>query len=254
MQAGAAAAGPATGADPAADAISAPPPDSGVNLFSTTAQSEANPADTLATPAATGDTTQATATGTGTINATPAASPASPSVPTPTGPATTAAPSDLPTPPTTPGNVGAVDPATGQVITQGMAINPTTGQLEDVNSGSGSGILSSILGFAKNNSLVTYGALQAGGSLLSGLTSTLTPAQVAALNAQANANNAAAALTQQQTANLAMPKSVASSAPVTGKPQTLAPLPPTPPAGGLINNPPAQQAQVTGGPLMNQAA
>jgi hypothetical protein len=121
-------------------------------------------------------------------------------------------------------------------------------------SGSSGGIFSSILGFTKSNPLLSYGLLQAGGSLLSGLTSTLTPAQVSALNAQASANNAAAALTAQQTANLAMPKSVASSAPVTGTPQTLVPgaAPAAPTTGqGLINQAPAQApvpSQVTGAP------
>jgi hypothetical protein len=108
----------------------------------------------------------------------------------------------------------------------------------------------SILNFAKANPVVALGALQAGGSLLSGATSTLTPAQVAALTAQANANNAAAALTQQQTANLAAPKSVASSAPVTGAPQTLVPgaSSSAPKTGqGFINQAP-KAAAVTGVP------
>lgn len=95
------------------------------------------------------------------------------------------------------------------------------------------GIFNSILKFAQDNKVVTAGILQAGGSLLSGLTSTVTPAQVGALNAQAAANNAAAALAQQQAANLAMPKSVASSTPVTGTPGTL-----VPPSSGLINSAP----------------
>jgi hypothetical protein len=110
-------------------------------------------------------------------------------------------------------------------------------------------LVGSLLDFAKKNPVVALGALQAGGSLLSGLTSTLTPAQVTALNAQGAANNAAAALTQQQTANLNMPKSVASSAPVTGAPQTLVPgaSSSAPAAGqGLINQ--AKAPAVTGAP------
>ena len=83
--------------------------------------------------------------------------------------------------------------------------------------------------FVGKHPTLAFGALQAGGSLLSGMTSTLTPAQVSALQAQAAANNAAAALTQQQAANLAMPKAVASSAPVTGTP------PLVPGQQGLIN-------------------
>jgi hypothetical protein len=115
-------------------------------------------------------------------------------------------------------------------------------------SGLGS-ILSDISDFTKNHQLLTYGLLQAGGSFLTGLTSSLTPAQVSALNAQAAANNAAAALTAQQTANLAMPKSVANSSPVTGAPQTLVPgaTPAAPAATGFINNAPGPvQTQVTG--------
>lgn len=103
-------------------------------------------------------------------------------------------------------------------------------------------VLSGISDFTKNNQLLSYGILQSAGSLLSGATSTLTPAQVAALNAQANANNAAASLTQQQTANLAMPKAVAQSVPVTGAPAQLVPTPPT--AAGFIN----QAPKITGVP------
>ena len=102
-------------------------------------------------------------------------------------------------------------------------------------------MLKSLLAFVGKNPVVALGALQAGGSLLSGLTSTVTPAQVTALNAQAAANDAAAALQKQQTANLAMPKAVASSAPVTGTPATLVPPNATP---GFINQ--AQRQQVTG--------
>jgi hypothetical protein len=149
------------------------------------------------------------------------------------------------TPPAPPGGLGATG-ADGNTITQ--AIDPTTGKLISLpDSGSSSGVFGSIGSFLKANPLLTYGALQAGGSLLSGLTSTLTPAQVSALNAQAAANNAAAALQTQQTANLAQPKAVASSAPVTGAPQTLVPAAPTQQPAGLINQAPAA-AQVTGAP------
>lgn len=66
---------------------------------------------------------------------------------------------------------------------------------------------------------VISGAVQAGGSLLSGLTNPVTPAQVSALNAQAAENQAATQLSLTQQANMAQPKPVA----------TLGP--------GLINNP-----------------
>lgn len=112
------------------------------------------------------------------------------------------------------------------------------------------GVLSSILKFAKDNPLVAYGALQTGGSFLSGLTNTQTPAQIAALNAQAAANQAAANQAKQQTANLAMPKAVAVSTPVTGTPQPLIPpmqVAAAPQMGGLINRP--VLAPVTGAPV-----
>ena len=73
--------------------------------------------------------------------------------------------------------------------------------------------------------LAQYGVIQAAGSFLSGATSTLTPAQVAQLDSQAAANNAAAKLTQTQTTNISQPIPTASrTQPVTG--QT-----------GLINSP-----------------
>lgn len=87
--------------------------------------------------------------------------------------------------------------------------------------------------FADAHPTVAFGALQAGSSLLQGLTSTLTPAQVSALQAQAAANDAAAALTNQQRANLAQPKAVATSTPVTGTPAQLVPTQPA----GFINQP-----------------
>lgn len=142
----------------------------------------------------------------------------------------TGASSDLiQTPPAPPNNLGAVDPATGETITS--AVDPVTGKVVDVPSGSGT--FDGILKFADAHPVVAFGAVQAGGSLLSGLTSTLTPAQVAALDAQAAANNAAAALTKQQQQNLAMPKAVASSTPVTGTPAALVP----PGQTGFINQP-----------------
>jgi hypothetical protein len=135
---------------------------------------------------------------------------------------------DLIKPPPQPtANLGAADPTTGETITS--AVDPTTGKVVDMPDGA-KGIFGNLVAFAGKNPVVALGALQAGGSMLSGLTNTLTPAQVSALNAQAAANDAAASLTKQQTANLAMPKSVASSAPVTGTPAPLVP--------GMINRAP----------------
>lgn len=65
---------------------------------------------------------------------------------------------------------------------------------------------------------LAYGAIQAGSAFLSGATSSLTPAQVAALNAQADANRAAANLANTQQANLASGVPVATRTAVTGVP------------------------------------
>jgi hypothetical protein len=108
---------------------------------------------------------------------------------------------------------------------------------------------SGILDFANKNPVVALGLLQAAGSGLSGAFSTLTPAQANAYNAQAAANDAAAAFTKSQTANLQMPKSVAASAPVTGTAQLvpIAAQPPPPAAKpGFINQAPVPSAPVTG--------
>jgi len=100
--------------------------------------------------------------------------------------------------------------------------------------------LDGILNFVKQNQMLSYGIAQAAGSLISGATSTLTPAQVGALNSQAAANQAAANLTTMQTANLSQPRSIATLAPVTGAPQNIV----TTPSAGMINSAPA----VTGAP------
>jgi hypothetical protein len=139
------------------------------------------------------------------------------------------------TPPQPPANLGATDPLTGNNIE--TAIDPTTGKMVSLPDTS---TLGSLAAFAKGNPLVAYGALQAGGSLLSGAFSTLTPAQVNSLNSQAAANDAAAAQQRMQTANLAAPKAVASSTPVTGTPAQLVPTP-----AGFINQP---RPAVTGAP------
>lgn len=105
-----------------------------------------------------------------------------------------------------------------------------------------------ILDFANKHPVVALGALQAAGSFISGATNELTPAQVDLYKSQSAANDAATLLVKQQTANLAMPKAVASSAPVSGQAQ-LVPInarpPPVPsPQGGFINQAPVQSAQV----------
>lgn len=105
---------------------------------------------------------------------------------------------------------------------------PLTG---DSGSGIG-GFLGKTVDYASAHPVIAFGALQGVSSLLSGWTSSLTPAQVAAYNAQAANNQAAANLTNQQAANLAQPKAVATSTPVTGTPQQLVPNSPGP---GFIN-------------------
>lgn len=121
------------------------------------------------------------------------------------------------------GGTGVAIPGTAPTITipdnsvalpgQGM-INSTapatTGTASTAASANTPGFFGNLLKFAKDNQMLTYGALQAGGNLISGMTSSLTPAQVSALNAQAATNQATANLTQQQTANLAQPRAVAS--------------------------------------------
>lgn len=93
-----------------------------------------------------------------------------------------------------------------------------------------------ILNWAKNNPLLSYGIIQSGGSFLSGLTDSLKPAQIDALNAQANANNAAAALAEREAKNMAGSIPTAS---VTGMPVA---------SGGLINSRPVATPLITGAP------
>jgi hypothetical protein len=115
------------------------------------------------------------------------------------------------------------------------------------------GAFGKLVDYVGQHPVVGLGALQAGGSLLTGAFSTLTPAQVALANAQASANDAAAAQQRLQTNNLQMPKAVASSVPVSGQAQ-LVPSPTTPPPpvavpggpAGFINQNPVPSQQITG--------
>lgn len=87
------------------------------------------------------------------------------------------------------------------------------------------GTLSWLSKFAKDNpqvaSMATYGLIQSAGSFIAGAFDTLKPAQVAALQAQANANNATAGVTNTQLTNMKQPLPTASRV--------------TPAGGGLIN-------------------
>jgi hypothetical protein len=72
-------------------------------------------------------------------------------------------------------------------------------------------LMDKLLGFASTNGggRLLGGVIQAGSAFISGATSTLTPAQVQALQAQANANQAAANLSQRQLSNSSQPIPVA---------------------------------------------
>lgn len=138
---------------------------------------------------------------------------------------------------------GDVNPVTGTV--NNMGIDPKTGQL--VAMPEEKGFFGGLLDFAKKNPVMAMGILQTGGQFLKGLTDPTTgipTAQIAAYNAQAAANQAAADMTNQQRANLAMPKAVATTSPVTGAPQ---PIIPQMAGQGIINRTPGL-APVTGAP------
>lgn len=128
-----------------------------------------------------------------------------------------------------PPSQGFINDLTGNTITGDPASNALGIKVTPADPSS----FGKLAAFADAHPTVAFGALQAGSSLLQGLTSTLTPAQVSALQAQAAANDAAAALTNQQRANLAQPKAVATSTPVTGTPAQLVPTQPA----GFINQP-----------------
>ena len=139
-----------------------------------------------------------------------------------------------------PGQAPVTGQVTGNVDTNALMADGTTAAKTP-------GMLQGVLDFANKNPAVTFGAVQAGGSFLSGLTSSVTPAQAAQLNSQAAQNQAAADLINQQRNNLSQPKAVASLTPVTGTPQPIIPQQPQITFPGIINN--AQRlAPVTGTP------
>lgn len=70
---------------------------------------------------------------------------------------------------------------------------------------------------SQSGGLIGMGVIQAAGSFLQGAFDPLKPAQVAAYQAQANANNASAALTNKQVGNMGQPIPVAQRLAVTGK-------------------------------------
>jgi len=86
---------------------------------------------------------------------------------------------------------------------------------------------------SEGGGMVAMGAMQAGGAFLQGATDTLKPAQVAAYEAQAAANQAAANLANRKNENMGGAIPVATRGPrplVTGQPQPVL-------GGGLINRP-----------------
>lgn len=201
--------------------------------------------DTVASGVAGSDLTDATGLGSGLQDVTAAAGNPASAVPPPTGAGTGAATAVNPLDPgdqayggstQSPTTVAAASTAPPTPTGTANVPQPTPSAANVPQPAPDSSTLDKLVAYANKNPIVAYGALQAGGTLLSGLTSTLTPAQVSALNAQAAQNNAAAALTTQQTANLAMPKAVASSAPVTGTPAAL--VPQAAQQAGLINQAP----------------
>lgn len=77
---------------------------------------------------------------------------------------------------------------------------------------------SGLMAWANKNPVMAFGAIQAGGSFISGLTNPVTPAQIDSLNSQAELNRAQAALIARQTANQgqALPVGTVASPAVTG--------------------------------------
>ena len=116
------------------------------------------------------------------------------------------------------------------------AMNPSAAAL--AGNVTGNTTLGNIQSFleTKGGGMVGMGVVQAAGSFLAGATDTLKPAQVAQYQAQANANNAAAALTNKQVANMAQPVPTATRTAVTGAPAATPMMQPAV-LGGMINQP-----------------
>lgn len=129
-------------------------------------------------------------------------------------------------------------PGTPAAANGGMGGFDDPNWLSTFTNSNGSGAPGGILNWAKNNQLLSYGILQAGGSFISGLSNPMTPAQINALNSQADVNRATAELLQRQKANLgsSMPTAARSAQEVTGRVDQ----------PGLVNNAPKQL--ITGQP------
>jgi hypothetical protein len=131
------------------------------------------------------------------------------------------------------------DQSTGAPLT--VPPNPVTGAMAPGIIGSA---LDGIGEFATSSPLATYGLIQAGGALVQGMFNPVTPAQIAAMNAQAAQNRAAAAIAQQQASNMAGGMPIANLKPVPTAKVTGAPA-----LTGIINTAPTGAgASVTGAP------
>lgn len=124
----------------------------------------------------------------------------------------------------------------------GASIFSTPGVFDPTNVSAAGGfhVPGGLMNWAKDNQLLAFGAMQAGGSFLSGLTNPLSPAQIDALSSQSEVNRATAALLQRQAANQggAIPTAVPT---VTGRAEM-------PGTGGLINSRPVNAPLITGAP------
>ena len=128
---------------------------------------------------------------------------------------------------TTPGLPGVPAPPESPVIAAALD------KLTPVTAPAAPSVLGNLVNFAKTSGggLTALGALQVGGSFLSGATNALTPAQVNEANAQAAANQAQTLFTSMQISNMKQPLPTATISPTAAL---------TP--GGLINSSPAVAA------------
>lgn len=174
-----------------------------------------------------GDLTNSLLGGTSSTPASPAAGPAiaDSSASAPLAPVSdnlgTSTPGAIPSP-TAPGSAAPAAPSTpfapapGAADVPGAPVTVTPGNAATSNPGgyagpSSPGLVDSFGNFLSNDKsgMLSYGLVQAGGSLISGLFDPLKPAQVKALNAQTAQTQANTGITQMQAANMAAPIPVA---------------------------------------------
>ena len=167
-----------------------------------------------------------------------------------------------------PGQASAATTPAGQASAGGTVAN-VTGKLTAGSSSGGGSAVSGILDFLGKPNTLAGSLLQAGSAFVSGATSSLTPAQVSAYNAQADANLAQANLARQQQQLLQTQMANASAVPTatrrpgglinTPAPEGTPQAPPAPQAAGqpqpqqntaygLINSAYTRPQQITGAP------